>query len=263
MGPPPPKRRRGHSAETEDMTTARPSTRRRADADVADSQNDEEEEEEAVEDPIQKTLRLAREAKTNQKTSGSSAVPAGRSTRHVSSEEPEVVEPRPATSSKAMKLEPSSVKPAPSKARSTKTAEDPAPQNAPTQDPEFLQAISTASKSKKAVDELDKEFNNLRIPKPAGARSKAAAPPATLPEDHPNWNLVEGFDDEMRGNFIQVVRTNLFRKDLGKAKERARIDDGRPNFKKFKKVRIDLFHEVLCSSSDRRISFEGSRCNCS
>jgi len=101
-----------------------------------------------------------------------------------------------------------------------------------TKDQNFLQAISKATKSKKAIDELDKEFNNLRIPKIKG---KDVIPATSTTYDHPDWNLVDEFDDELRGNFIQIVKKDLFRKDLGE-KRVERVDDGRPNFKKFKKV---------------------------
>ena len=52
---------------------------------------------------------------------------------------------------------------------------------------------------------------------------------------------MDEFNDDLRGNFIQIVRKDLFRKDkpldryIGVGRER--LDDGRPNFKKFKKVR--------------------------
>ena len=104
-----------------------------------------------------------------------------------------------------------------------------------TKDQNFLQAITKATKSKKAIDELDKEFNNLKIPK---VRGKDVIPPSSTTYDHPDWNLVDEFDDELRGNFIQIVKKDLFRKDLGE-KRAERVDDGRPNFKKFKKVSRD------------------------
>jgi hypothetical protein len=39
----------------------------------------------------------------------------------------------------------------------------------------------------------------------------------------------------MRGNFIQIVKMDLMRKDGGR-RQATTTDDGRPNFKKFKKV---------------------------
>lgn len=99
--------------------------------------------------------------------------------------------------------------------------------SAVTKDDAFLQAIKVA-KGKKAIDELDEEFNQMRIPKPNGK----------LAQDlwRPDYTMVNDFDSDMHGNFIQVVQTDLFRKD--KPRTSAPItDDGRPNFKKFKKVR--------------------------
>jgi len=48
---------------------------------------------------------------------------------------------------------------------------------------------------------------------------------------------VDQFDDDLRGNFIQIVKTDLYRKDVGR-KDAVRVEDGRPNFKKFKKKNI-------------------------
>jgi len=98
-----------------------------------------------------------------------------------------------------------------------------------TKDEKFLQAITTKARSKKEMDELDKEFNLLRIPKP---NTKAKAKPTWEP---PDYSVLKDFDDDMRGNFIEIVKKDLFRKD--KPKVAAPVaDDGRPNFKKFKKV---------------------------
>lgn len=104
-------------------------------------------------------------------------------------------------------------------------------------DERFLQAIRTAVKKKQAVDELDKEFNNLRILKP-GAKAKANVGAAkTLQQDHPDWAVVNDFHDQLRGNFIEVVRKDLLRKDGG-TKTAVVEDHGKVNFKKFKKVSL-------------------------
>jgi len=124
-----------------------------------------------------------------------------------------------------------------------------------TKDQTFLKAITKATKSRKAIDELDKEFNNLKIPK---VRGKDVIPATSTTYDHPDWNLVDQFDDELRGNFIQIVKKDLFRKDLGE-KRADRVDDGRPNFKKFKKV-SSYGHIYLRSMLIvRRTSSGGSR----
>ena len=100
-----------------------------------------------------------------------------------------------------------------------------------TRDESFLQAINKATKAKKAVDELDKDFAQLKLPTKGGRAKAVEVKPW---EDHPDWALVNDFDDDMRGNFIQIIKKDLFRKDH--PKEAQTVDDGRPNFKKFKKV---------------------------
>ena len=104
-----------------------------------------------------------------------------------------------------------------------------------TQDTAFLTAIAKNAKSKKAVDELDKEFNQLRIPKPGANPGSNVIKASAWDANHPDWNLVNEFDDDMRGNFIQIVRMDLMRKDGGR-RVASVADDGKPNFKKFKKV---------------------------
>jgi hypothetical protein len=106
-----------------------------------------------------------------------------------------------------------------------------------TQDTAFLTAIAKNAKSKKAVDELDKEFNQLRIPKPGANPGSNVIKASAWDAHHPDWNLVNEFDDDMRGNFIQIVRMDLMRKDGGR-KVASGVDDGKPNFKKFKKVTL-------------------------
>lgn len=104
-----------------------------------------------------------------------------------------------------------------------------------TTDPNFLQAITRAKSKRKEMEELDREFNELRIPK---ANNKKGTDPAVranhVTDNGPNYEILNDFDDDMRGNFIEVVRKNLFRKDSPKVPQM--VEDGRPNFKKFKKV---------------------------
>jgi hypothetical protein len=127
------------------------------------------------------------------------------------------------------------------------------PSNTPTQDEAFLQAISKSRSKKKEMDELDQEFNNLRIPKPKAVRGRGAGAAAAEAGgtagtagsgrkdwEAPDYSVLNGFNDEMRGNFIQVVKVDLFRKDGGRKVGVGAGDevgvDGRPNFKKFKKA---------------------------
>ena len=104
----------------------------------------------------------------------------------------------------------------------------------PDQDIDFLQAQQKQRKVKTLEDALDREFtkdfNRLKLTKAKEAEKKP------WERDHPDYNLVDDFDDDLRGNFIEIVRKDLYRKDLGQAAP-VRVDDGRPNFKKFKKVR--------------------------
>ena len=187
------------------------------------------------ENPFKRTLRQIERARAQQ------AMPPARRDAHRSrnaSEEGEPVEDvsrhvkfAPASTAKKMvKAEPTNPR------KAATTADTDSTQNDPTKDEAFLQAITKASRSKKDIDELDKEFNDLRIPKPSKKPAKSA-PPSLLP-DRPDWNLVDQFEDDLRGNFIQIIRKDLFRKDLSALETRPPpvIDDGRPNFKKFKKV---------------------------
>jgi hypothetical protein len=96
-------------------------------------------------------------------------------------------------------------------------------------DEKFLQAITKNTRKKAEIDELDKEFNQLRIPKP-NTKAKAKAT-----WEAPDYSVLQDFDDEMRGNFIEIVKKDLFRKDVRKDATVV-VDNGRPNFKKFKKV---------------------------
>lgn len=125
-------------------------------------------------------------------------------------------------------------------------------------DLDFLQAQQKQRKIKTAEDALDREFTNdfnrLKLTKAKEAEKKP------WERDHPDYNLVDDFDDDLRGNFIEIVRKDLYRKDLGKAAP-APVDDGRPNFKKFKKV-CGASGPVNAGSAGlmgRRISSGGSR----
>lgn len=124
---------------------------------------------------------------------------------------------------------------APAKSKKATKAETEKKSNEPTTDPAFLLAVHK-SRSKKAMDEMDKEFNNLKIPKSAlrGKNQQLQQQDIDRMNIPPDYNLLDGLE-EMRGNFIQVVKKDLYRKDGG-LNTVERIEDGKPNFKKFKKV---------------------------
>ncbi|KIR51047.1 hypothetical protein I315_06507 [Cryptococcus gattii Ru294] len=99
-----------------------------------------------------------------------------------------------------------------------------------TRDEEFLRVVAERKKAKTAIDDLDKSFDSmLRIPK-GQAQSEA---------DKPDYSVLDEVPPPKAGNYIAVMRTSsLFRKDLGQAKEAENVDDGKPNFKKFKKKNV-------------------------
>jgi hypothetical protein len=113
---------------------------------------------------------------------------------------------------------------------------EPTRPEAVTKDTEFLQAVTKARKGAKALDDFDQEFNALKIAKPKknGATKVYGA---GLFDPSRIYNSVLDLDTDVTGNFIKIERVNLFRKD--KKQDRAVNQDwaGRPNFKKFKKVR--------------------------
>jgi hypothetical protein len=102
----------------------------------------------------------------------------------------------------------------------------------PDTDKSFLTALASMKKGKKNEDSFDREFNNLRISKPNIEREVIEQ----------EWNLLDGLDDEhnMRGNFMLVLELEVYKKDreAGMGTSRTgRIDwEGKPNFKKFRKV---------------------------
>lgn len=183
--------------------------------------------EKAVQPPAKKVLTAAQ----------------ARRARLASSEEDEPIE-EPKSRGKAAKAASKSASPA---KRGPKTEM--------TKDPEFLQAITRAKNKRKEMEELDKEFNELRIPK---ANNKRGTDPAVranhISDDGPHYEILNDFDDDLRGNFIEVVRKDLFRKDSPKVPQM--VEDGRPNFKKFKKVSFMHSLKLTC----RKTSCAVSRC---
>ena len=94
-------------------------------------------------------------------------------------------------------------------------------------------AVASTKRGKKHEDEFDREFNNLRISKPDLQRE----------ETEKAWAVLDDFGDDrdVRGNFMVVVELDVPERPRGPALRRGdeeRADwAGRPDFKKFKKVR--------------------------
>lgn len=194
---PPPKRPRlAAVAEAESL----PSSSRESPA--AESMDIDED------DFVTKTIRNARNAKLKRSASPAKRATPAAVTKDEEEEEEEVEEPierekRVKRGGNEKKEKVSSAKP-----------------HEVTRDEGFLQIIN--ANRKKAMDDLDREFNELRIPKP----QRQARP------DYSILNNVAA--EELVGNFIVTVKRNLMRADPPKVAEVA--DDGKPNFKKFKKV---------------------------
>ncbi|WWC85414.1 uncharacterized protein L201_000277 [Kwoniella dendrophila CBS 6074] len=182
--------------------------------------------------------RTGRSLRSKRAASEESIVPppAQRRRERSPSEEEEMVEGRsiPTKTTKPQIISPSKQ----SKSKSQNATQTNSNVDGPSKDEAFLQAIKKSTKARTAVDELDKEFNQLRIPKPNGQSSivKANEWNASIPD----YALLNDFDDELRGNFIQIVKKDLFRKDklAERVAEPVTVDDGKPNFKKFKKKNI-------------------------
>jgi len=118
-------------------------------------------------------------------------------------------------------------------------------------DENFLKAVNSTKRGKKLEDNFDREFNLLRIAKPkkvdgvstatVAAGALAGAPDVAVAP----WEAIDDFGDVgIRGNFMVVVEMDIER---GSAKPSQPADTNdttlpewisRPNFKKFKKVRI-------------------------
>lgn len=234
---PPPKRARLTSVEESSNGPTRETTP--ASTQPADGMDVDGEEQL---DFVEKTLRQAAKAKKEgRQPSGQlmpppSNVPArmkfGQSSTRTRSpsEEPVPLEP-PRKGGRAQ----SPVKHATQSASASKDKEAGTSHPPATQDTAFLKAIAKNAKSRRAIDELDKEFNQLRIPKPGAQPGSNVVKASTWDASHPDWNIVNDFDDDLRGNFIEIIRVDLMRKDGGR-KQAETADDGRPNFKKFKKV---------------------------
>ncbi|KAG6868899.1 hypothetical protein C0993_008197 [Termitomyces sp. T159_Od127] len=102
-----------------------------------------------------------------------------------------------------------------------------APPGKPDTDDKFLKAIASTKKGKKGEDDFDRDFNKLKINKPALERAD--------PEEE--WAVVADFGDDtnVRGNFMVVVEMPVYNRGRkGQAGEILPQWEGKPNFKKFK-----------------------------
>lgn len=137
-----------------------------------------------------------------------------------------------------------------------------APPGKPDTDVAFLKAIASTKRGKKTEDNFDREFNKLKISKPELDRRD--------PEEE--WGVLADFGDDsgLRGNFMVIVEMDVSHDKLCDASalsERLinRQWDGKPNFKKFKKVRchltfpFDLSHVRLLLSMKKTTGYERPR----
>ncbi|KAH9966294.1 hypothetical protein BJV74DRAFT_285458 [Russula compacta] len=124
-------------------------------------------------------------------------------------------------------------------------------------DENFLRAVNSTRRGKKLEDDFDREFNLLKIAKPkkvdavvvgtAAAAGSAGAPEAAAVAP---WDAIDDFGDVgIRGNFMVVVEMDIERGGSANPASSALTNTNdvahpewisRPNFKKFKTVRILL-----------------------
>jgi len=153
-------------------------------------------------------------------------------------------------------------------------------------DENFLRAVNSTKRGKKLEDDFDREFNLLRIAKPkqkadgVGTTTTTTAATATAAVGAPEvavapWDAIDDFGDVgIRGNFMIVVEMDIERGGSARPSLSARTDftthsewAGRPNFKKFKAVRILLLllllifgrHRVLTDGSAHSERYRGYR----
>jgi len=140
-------------------------------------------------------------------------------------------------------------------------------------DEDFLKAVNSMKRGKKHEDDFDREFNQLRITNPKAKKkqdkdqkpkqiTEDAVGTATTSDDAAAtsrpWDAIDDFGDVgLRGNFMVVVEMDVQRGSV-RSTLTARNQDaansewvGRPNFKKFKKVRIAAFIPFCFFSLDK------------
>ena len=108
----------------------------------------------------------------------------------------------------------------------------------PDTDAAFLKAIASTKRGKKAEDQFDREFNNLKISKPELEQQQ---------EPEEDWAVLADFGDDtgLRGNFMVVVELDVYKKDKDpQSSVINHVWTGKPNFKKFKKV-LSFFLYIL------------------
>ena len=125
------------------------------------------------------------------------------------------------------------MRPPPSKIKPSKSAKPGAEPGQPDKDVAFLKALASTKKGKKHEDDFDREFNKLKISKPDLEDGKE--------DSHEQWKVLDDFEEDrdIRGNFMVVVEFNLPQRSE-RSRSRPEADPswgGKPNFKKFKKVR--------------------------
>ncbi|KAJ3577006.1 hypothetical protein NP233_g54 [Leucocoprinus birnbaumii] len=142
-----------------------------------------------------------------------------------------------------------------------------APVGKPDVDEEFLKAVASTKKGKRAEDDFDREFNNLRISKPKAKDDTQQQ----RTEEEEEWRRFRDFGDDtgLRGNFMVVLEMDVFKK---KGKENAGESGGsqvniggeekalpdkwkdQPDFKRFKKkapsARRPLIELVVSEEND-------------
>ena len=116
-----------------------------------------------------------------------------------------------------------------------------ASQTQPDQDENFLKALASTKKGKKREDHYDRDFNELRVARPTQAHMQAAV---GIEEDLEVWNAIEK-DMDIRGNFLLVMqeiepRVPREPEEVGTRHEGRPDWVGRPDFKKFKKVSVEV-----------------------
>ena len=99
----------------------------------------------------------------------------------------------------------------------------------PDTDDAFLKAVASTKRGKKNEDNFDREFNKLKISRPELERED---------QEDRQWAVLEDFGDDsnIRGNFMMIVEFDAPRHRTRAPQERNPEWDGKPNFKKFKKV---------------------------
>lgn len=174
------------------------------------------------EDFVTKNMRATRPKRPASPVK-TAAPPAKKAPEPVREETPEEVEPvvQPPKKGKGKAATQAAAKSMAKSGNDVTQHADAPPPSQVDKDEAFLQAI--AKSKKKGLDEMDREFNAMHIRKMPQQRVEI------------DYSILRDFPNLPCGNFIEIVREDLFRKDPPRAKVPV-ADDGRPNFKKFKKV---------------------------